>query len=482
MPTLTIWRRLRHCPRRAWAGLGWAGTTLTATPAQLRKQPLKALRYPLRAGVIAVAALALVAGAAGAAAAAAAPASMAPALGGAAEGGAVIVVLKSQHTGLSLRAHGSELRTDVRSDQASVMSSIRASRGTGVIQLIAPSSVAATLSVAEVAKLRASRAVARIIPDPQVRVAPVSPASRPLVKKVAVHHPADPDACPFNPAGPPKPLQEPEADTDIHASDGNPAAPDMANSIATGTGTGVVVANEGMNELAGNPNFTRADRSHVVIDAPDHTVDHGNDEFYDDASSIAAQGTVTYQYSGALPNAGIPADCTFYIKGDAPGASLVDLSADGPESVQFTASFGGAAAVASVPISRRTLIPSSGGSFKTLITSTVGCSIGQVNTYDINVPSGAPQLTVNLQTADVSPNNKITYYLVDPTGTVVATASTPNSTAGQAPGAAMLTAPSPVPGTWEIDVELGLTVSGSEFTQTVNATVSDSGGRRHMRR
>jgi hypothetical protein len=66
-------------------------------------------------------------------------------------------------------------------------------------------------------------------------------------------------------------------------------------------------------------------------------------------------------------------------------------------------------------------------------------------------------------------------YLVDPTGSVVATASTPNTTAGRPPGTATLTAPSPVAGTWEIDVELGLTVSGSEFTQTVNGTVSDSG-------
>jgi hypothetical protein len=883
------------------------------------------LRYPRRAGVTVIAALALVAGAGclpAVAATAATPASMAPAVGGAAKGGAVIVVLKSQHSGLSLRAHGSELRADARSDQASIITSIRASRGTGVIQLTAPSSVAATLSAAEVAKLRANQAVARIIPDPQVQVAPASPASQPLVKKVAVGHPANPNACPFNPAGPAKPLQEPEADTDIHASDGNPAAPDMANSIATGTG--VVIANEGMNELAGNPNFTRADGSHVVVDAPDYTADDSNDEFYGDASSIAAQGTVTYQYSGALPNAGIPADCTFYIKGDAPGASLVDLSAtpfdsttqslaqvvagidnavadehadvisesfgapyipgtadatffyaadnaavaagvtvvassgdsgdsgtvlapssdplviaagavdnfrlvamddgfrsyksnnmaalssagtaptnklvdlvapgwyggeaacadgvggcppnyptesmrgtseaapliaggaadviqayrgthngaspapaivkdiltstatdihspadqqgagllniyaavraaqqlpgstlrqsgasalvatpsqldlsgnggsvtrqsvslynasrsavavtgsyrkigqefplskvitenvsapaaslpvpeagataaspitftvpphlgrldidmiwpdptnsntlqvqvfnsrgalvqesyddgtlptarragsipniqhieisapqpgrytarilwsgkdqdlslppiapgaytgpmsfrvlgqdwetspasrrvvipahasvsvplrvalpvapgDSPESVQFTASAGGATAAASVPISRRTLIPSAGGSFKTLITSTVGRSIGQVNTYDINVPSGAPQLTVNLQTADASPNNKITYYLVDPTGTVIATASTPGTAAGQSPGTATLTAPSPVAGAWEIDVELGLTVSGSEFTQTVNGTVSDSG-------
>lgn len=884
-------------------------------------------RFPLRAGVTLATALALAGGAgaglpAVASAATTAPASLAPALAGAAHGGAVIVVLKNQHRGLGMRASATRLRTAARSDQASILSSIRASHGTHVLQLTTPSAVAATLSAAEVSRLRSSPAVARIIPDPQVRVTSPAPASQPAVQKVAVRHSASPNACPFNPAGPAKPLQEPEADTDIRASDGSPNAAGMGNSIATGTG--VVVANEGMNELAGNPNFSRADGSHVVIDAPDYTADHSNDEFYGDASSIAAQGTVTYQYSGALPNAGIPADCTFVIKGDAPGASLVDLSdtpfdsatqslaqvvsgidnavtdehadvisesfgaqyipgtadadffydvdnaavaagvtvvassgdsgdsgtvlapasdplviaagavdnfrlvamddgfsryesdnmaalssagtaptnklvdlvapgwyggeaacadgqggcppdyptesmrgtseaapliaggaadviqayrdthagvspapalvkgiltstasdidapadqqgagllnvyaavqaarqlpgstlihsgtsalvatpsqldlagnggtttsqrvslynasrspvvvtgsyrkigtefslgkvttenvsapdpslpvpeagataaspvsftvpphlgrldidmiwpdptnsntlqvqlfnsrgalvqesyddgtlptarragsipniqhievsapapgrytarilwsgkdqdlalppiapgtytgpmslrvmgqnwvttpasrpvvipahasaavplrvafpaaaGDSPESVQFTGIGLGGPVVISVPISRRTLIPSSGGSFQTLITSTVGRSIGQVNTYNISVPAGAPQLTVNLQTADVSPDNKITYYLVDPAGAVVATASTPDTAAGATPGTVTLTAPSPVAGTWEIDVELGLTVSGSEFTQTVNGTVSDSG-------
>ena len=130
--------------------------------------------------------------------------------------------------------------------------------------------------------------------------------------------------CPFNRVGPAHPLQEPEALADVHASNGSPRAPGMANSIATGKG--VIVANGGMNELAGNPNFTRPNGTHVIIDAPSYTVDHGNAESYGDASSIAAQGTVTYQYSKALPYSPVPRGCAFYIKGDAPGASLVDLT------------------------------------------------------------------------------------------------------------------------------------------------------------
>jgi hypothetical protein len=885
-----------------------------------------AVHHLARAGISA-AALIVVAGAGSMPALASSASSQpqAPAPDGAASGGPVIVVLKTQHAGLNMRTQGSALRADALSAQAPIVSSIQASHGTGVLQLAEPDSVAATVSAAEVASLRSNPGVAEVIPDPELHVTPAAQPTVPTVTNVAKSRGYGPNVCPFNPAGPGKPLQEGEADADVHASNGNPNAPDEGNSIATGAG--VVVANEGMNELAGNPNFTRANGSHVVLDAPNYTTDASNDEFYGDASSIAAQGTVIYNYAGALPNATdpIPAGCTFDIKGDAPGASLVDLSntpfdpsvqtlaqvvsgienavsndaadvisesfgaqyipgtadatyfesvdnaavaagvtvvasagdsgdsgtvlapaadpnviaaaavdnfrlvamddgdknyvsnnmaalssagtaptdklvdlsapgwfgteaacADGvggcppnyptesmrgtsesapliagaaadviqayrdthsgasptpaqvkdiltstatdidspadqqgsglldvyaavraaqempgttshrgngssavvaspsqldlsgnggsltsqsvsldntgsspvtvtgryrqigpefqvgkvvtedvsapdpslpvpeagataaksvtftvprglgrldvdmiwpdstnsnrlsinlfnpegaltqqsyddgtlptarragsipniqhievsapepgrwtaqivwggvdqdlalppiapgtytgplsfkvsgqnwistpasapvvipahasksvplrvalpvsagdhPESVQFTASARGAlATVTSVPIARRTLIPSTGGSFHTLITSTVGRSIGQVNTYNIDVPAGLSQLTVNLKTADVSPDNTITYYLVTPTGTVAARGSTPDTT-GTSPGEVTLTTTDPVAGTWEIDVELGLTVSGQEFTQTVDGTVTETG-------
>jgi hypothetical protein len=281
----------------------------------------------LRAGFTAVAALAVVGGTSLAPVLAqAGPVPLAPAPNGAANGGAVIVVLKSQLTGLNMRTQGSTLKADALQDQASIVSSIRSSGGRAVLQLTEPNSVAATLSASEVSALRNNPAVAEVIPDPEIQVAPATPLPVPRAAKVLRTSQSSPGSCPFNPAGPGKPLQEGEADSDIHASNGIPNAPGEANSIATGTG--VVVANEGMNELAGNPNFFRPDGSPVVIDAPSYTANDSNDEFYGDASSIAAQGTVIYQYSGALPNATvpIPPDCTFYIKGDAPGASLVDLS------------------------------------------------------------------------------------------------------------------------------------------------------------
>jgi hypothetical protein len=264
--------------------------------------------------------------------ASAAPRGRAPAAtvaGRAASGGAVIVVLRKQHASLNLRTQATQRTAAAHADQRSIVSSIKASGGTEVTQLVAPNAVAAHVTAAEVGRLSHDPAVAEIVPDVPVRMQPPGSAQAPLTNTNTAPAPRRPAAatatkCPFNPAGPSKPLQEPEAAADVHASDGNPSAPGMANSIATGQG--VIVANDGMNQLAGNPNFTRANGTHVIIDAPNYKADDGNAESYGDASSIAAQGTVIYQYSKALPYSKVPAGCSFYIKGVAPGASLVDLS------------------------------------------------------------------------------------------------------------------------------------------------------------
>jgi hypothetical protein len=142
---------------------------------------------------------------------------------------------------------------------------------------------------------------------------------------------------------------------------------------------------------------------------------------------------------------------------------------DHPESVQFVASSG---ARTSLPIARRTLIPPAGGAFHTTITSSVGRGVGQISTYNLDVPQGKQDLDVTFHTADASPDNRFTFFLIDPNGTVVARASTPTTGSSGTPVAdATLVAPAPVAGRWEIDVELNLTVSGKEFTQTVDGTV-----------
>jgi hypothetical protein len=279
----------------------------------------------LLASLAGTSALATMAGLGFVSPATAATAPLAPAQGGAANGGAVIVVLKAQHPDLNMRTQAAALKSATEADQAPVVAAIKADGGKNLVQVPEPSEVAATLSAAAVASLQANPAVAQIIADPQIHVLPPGSLSQPPATRPAARPSSRGASCPSNP-NPNKPLQEGEADINIHASNGTPGAPDEGNTIATGKG--VIIANDGANNLAGNPNFIRADGTPVVLNAPSPTADHSNDEDYGDASSMVAQGTVVYQYAKALPNSTlpIPANCTFIIRGDAPDASLVDLT------------------------------------------------------------------------------------------------------------------------------------------------------------
>jgi hypothetical protein len=250
----------------------------------------------------------------------AAPVSHARIIGAAKDGGAVIVWLKDQHKNLNLRTQSRQRIHAAHADQHSLVVDIKAHGGTDITQLVSVNAVAAHMSSAEVARLSTNPAVRQIVPDSRV---PVGQA--PLTVSAPAAHTSKAAASGQSPTCDQKqPLVEPEALTDIHAYSSDPATPDMANSIATGKG--VIVANDGVNELAGNPNFTRPDGSHVVISATDYTADNSDAEFYGDASSIAAQGTVVYDYGKELPYSGIPTgQCTFVLRGDAPDASLVDM-------------------------------------------------------------------------------------------------------------------------------------------------------------
>lgn len=62
---------------------------------------------------------------------------------------------------------------------------------------------------------------------------------------------------------------------------------------------------------------------------------------------------------------------------------------------------------------------------------------------------------------------------MDPSGNVVATDTSPKTVDGTSEGSAELATTDPVAGTWRVDVELNLTVSGKEFTQTVYGSLQD---------
>lgn len=243
------------------------------------------------------------------------PTAEAPALYGAASGGRVIVVLANQYSNLKLRARGQARTAATRTAQNPIVASIRKSGGTGIVRLVSVNAVAARISAAEVAKLRHNPAVKEIVPDLPIAIdvtrrQPQAAHSRPLSSKL----------CPANPR---KPFVEPESlrEMQFTAAQRNQ---DQADRIANGAG--VLVAIDGMNSLAGNPDLIRKDGSHVVIDSPTPNADASNDEAYGDATSVAGQGDVVYDYSKELPFSGLPSGCTFVMEGDAPGASLIDAS------------------------------------------------------------------------------------------------------------------------------------------------------------
>jgi hypothetical protein len=151
---------------------------------------------------------------------------------------------------------------------------------------------------------------------------------------------------------------------------------------------------------------------------------------------------------------------------------------DAPESVQFTGRNG---LENSVPIARRTLIPSAGGSFRATLTSSVSRGPGQIKTFYVDVPQGERDLDVSFYAPDHSADDPVYYYLFSPadlepavteSGNVDVTAVDTTPTPDNPTGNASLIASDPQPGLWEIDVMQGATTDGTEFSQTVTGVVA----------
>ena len=70
--------------------------------------------------------------------------------------------------------------------------------------------------------------------------------------------------------------------------------------------------------------------------------------------------------------------------------------------------------MSSVPIARRTLVPSAGGSFSATLTSSVSRGPGQIKTFYVNVPQGENDLDVSLSAPDHNANDPVYYYLFSP--------------------------------------------------------------------
>jgi hypothetical protein len=280
---------------------------------------------------------------------------LAPVLGAAKQGGAVLIWLKDQHKNLNLRSQASARIAAAHTDQRPVVSAVKKAGGTDIVQLVSVNAVAAHVSAAALQSLRTLASVKEILSDgtvtvgdpkstgPKVKRATITPDRTDLTKAQRARIAAAPEQVGINPFPTVNdcgtldhPLVEPEALQTINA-------PAMTRAgLATEPGHGVIVANDGISnpnsyDLVGNPNFWRPAEDgggSIVVDAvPGDTDDHSDGEYYGDASSIAAQGTVVYQYSQELPYSNMPDNCYFKLVGDAPGASLIDTeNIDTPES------------------------------------------------------------------------------------------------------------------------------------------------------
>jgi hypothetical protein len=228
---------------------------------------------------------------------------------------AVIVVMRSQHPDLKPKVQASQRAKAVAADQAGIVSDLKTSGATNIQQLDTVSAVAAHASPAEVARLQANPAVAEVVPD---RIIPLPSVGATATQQQPGGSRA---ACTSDPG---KPQLEPEALGLTHTS--------QAQQIATGKGVKIAFMADGID--INNPEFIRPDGSHVFFDYQDFSGDGTNDasgggEAFGDASSLAAQASQTYDLHTALPNAGLPAGCTFKILGFAPGASLAGIKVFG---------------------------------------------------------------------------------------------------------------------------------------------------------
>ncbi len=193
-------------------------------------------------------------------------------------------------------------------------------------------------------------------------------------------------------------------------------------------------------------------------------------------------GTVTFQAGGqnfTINRASAPVTIAPHSSASVSlSIKLPAAAGDAPESVDFTGANG---LWSSVPIARRTLIHSRGGSFSATLTSSVSRGAGQIKTFYVKVPKGEKDLDVTFVAPDHAVNDPVYYYLFSPAdlepsvteaGFIEVTAVDTTPTPDNATGNASLIAPDPQAGFWEIDVMQGATTDGTRFSQIVTGVVT----------
>jgi hypothetical protein len=245
----------------------------------------------------------------------------------------VIVVLKNQHPELNAKTARAQRQNAAHSDQAPLVDNARKAGATNLKSFSIVNGFSAKMSSAEIQHLDADPNVASVVPDRMVPIGGLSDADKSAIKSLAgPTAPADhviPGTCPTDPS---KPLLEPEALQTTHTAYQDPSQP-QAQSLVDGSGVKVAWIADGLDP--NNPDFIRADGSHVFTDYQDFSgtdPDLGGSgaEAFGDASAIASQGRQVYDVSKFVNEAHpLPAGCNITVRGMAPGASLVGINVFG---------------------------------------------------------------------------------------------------------------------------------------------------------
>jgi hypothetical protein len=252
-------------------------------------------------------------------------------------------VLKNQETSLpASRSDVTARRAALNTIQAPVMSSLHTSGARNVSRYTVIDAVSATVTSAEAARLRTNPSVSEVVPDQIIHLA--APASDQIGSATgsAGANTAQASACAPNGG-----VQlNPQALSIIQADSDNPSAVTARSLGFDGSGVTVGFIADGLD--IDNQDFIRANGSHVFVDYKDFSgegtgVPTGGEEAFGDASSIAAQGTHTYNVAGYSPD-GVTTTCNIRVEGVAPGASLVGLDVFGAEDAGFNSATPGSQA------------------------------------------------------------------------------------------------------------------------------------------
>jgi len=237
----------------------------------------------------------------------------------------VIVLLRDQHSDTPASKSQSAQRTAlITADQSPLRSQVGQLGGKVTHAYRTLNALAATVPAAAVADLRSDPNVAAVVPDLNRTLS--TPTDKASTSAAAPTAASTAGLCPSDPA---KPMLEPEALGLTHTASDDPNAQTARSLGYDGKGVKVAFIADGLD--INQPDFIRADGSHVITDYQDFTgdginADSDGGEAFGDAGSIAAQGRTTYDISTFVNAAHpLPTGCNIRIEGFAPGVSVVAL-------------------------------------------------------------------------------------------------------------------------------------------------------------